>query len=512
MSSGQRDRTNQGAGRRDESPALVEFVTELKSAKLAFGHNRLSDLFTWLAVRRFAANGATIAFVLPAHSVIGRSASNFAHCLARSVTVSWIGNLSHLRRKLFDGVEAPACVVVAENRKPSGLDRAAVYRPLLSSLPGGRKNEIWSLLASSVDVRTIRSQDLQRGPNGWFVQSMLGEFDSRMHEALKTWSVMNHRTLGDFLDRSGLLISKGGSPTETGIHRKGRGDRNVQLHPLGRDELQSVKSDYRGWFSGNVILIPRSLNEATYHRDPVAYPSTFNAVISESQYRDSIDRPISAKSMPYLPTKFVGGFLNYVNSDVLKYFASLFGASYLMDKARLEKNDLLALPCPFADMRDPKLLALASSDSADSKILDAMNAGADFRAAFGEFADFRRYFANAQVPEGSFKPASAHARKVYLDRLVAEVQSSFGPKRAVKVSIKLASSRQTYVAIAFGRKPKLETSIVDVMGQFLGSSIVTYDPRTDTSLIVKSPTRHAWTIEQAVADAVALSREIRSSH
>jgi hypothetical protein len=510
MSGGQRDRTNQGVERRDESPALLEFVLELKSAKLAFGHNRLSDLFTWLAVRRFAAQGATIAYVLPAHSVIGRSASNFAHCLARNVTVSWIGNLSHLRRKLFDGVEAPACVVVAENRIPSGYDKAAVYRPLLTSLPGGRKNEIWSLLASSVDVRAIRSQDLQRGPNGWFVQSMLGEFDSRMHEALKTWSLMNHRTLGDFLDRSNLLISKGGSPSETGIVRKVLGHKKVQLHVLTRVDLQNVNPDYRGWFSGNVILIPRSLNEATYFRDPVAYPSTFNAVIPKSQYQNSIDRPISVKDMPYLSQDSVNGFLSYINSDVLKYFASLFGASYLMDKARLEKNDLLALPCPFTDMQDPKLLALRSSEFIDEGILDAMNAGADFKAAFSEFSDFRKYFANAQVPPGSFNAASERARKMYLDRLIAEVQASFGPAPTVKAAIKLASSRQIYVAIAFGKKPKLDTSIVDVTGKFLGNSIVTYHRQSDTSLIVKSPTRHAWTIDQAVADAVALSREIRS--
>lgn len=81
---------------------------ELKHAKLAFGHNRLSDLFTWLAVRHFAADGAAFAFVLPAKSPIGRAASNFAHCLATRATIGWMGNLLHLRRKLFDSAEAPA--------------------------------------------------------------------------------------------------------------------------------------------------------------------------------------------------------------------------------------------------------------------------------------------------------------------------------------------------------------------------------------------------------------------
>lgn len=511
MTGGQRDRTNQETDRRQESAAILSFAEELKGAKISFGQKRLSDLFTWLAVRRFVAEGATIGFVLPARSLIGRSASNFAHCLASEVTIRWIGNLSHLRRHLFDGTEAPACVVVAENRRPSSLDRTAVYRPLLSSLPGGRKNEIWSLLASSVDVQMIRSIDLQRGPNGWFTQSMLSEFDRRMHEALSTWSVMKHRTLGDFLKRCGLEMSKGGSPAETGIRRSALGDRSVQIHPLSRDELAIVTPDFRGWFSGNVILVPRSLTEATYRRDPVAYPSTFNAVIPASQYRDSVMKPIAEGEMPYFPRRFVDGFLEYLNSSVLRYFASLFGASYLMDKARLERSDLLSLPCPFTDMSDSKLLDLKSSQSVDDAILDAMEAGADFRAAFQEFNDFRKHFANAQVPPDSFMPVSETGRAVYLDRLLAELQSSFGYRPNVDASLEQASSRYTYVSITFSEKRKIDIATVDVTNQFLGSSIVRYDRQTDVCLIVKSPTRHAWTIDQAVADAVAVGREIRSS-
>jgi hypothetical protein len=118
---------------------------------------------------------------------------------------------------------------------------------------------------------------------------------------------MKHRTLNDFLERSGLEMSKGGSRAETGVHRRARNDKLVQIQRLNRDELSAVKPDFRGWFSGNVILIPRSLNEATYHCEPVAYASTFNAVIPASQYRDSIKGTIAEKAMPYMPAKFVKG-------------------------------------------------------------------------------------------------------------------------------------------------------------------------------------------------------------
>jgi hypothetical protein len=506
---GQKDRTNQNSNKREEGDALLEFADELKEAKLYFGQNRLSDLFMWLAVKRLAADGEAIALVLPARSLIGRSASKFAHCLARNVTVKWVGNLSHLRRKLFDGVEAPACVVVAINRRPTHIDKAEIYRPLLSSLPGGRKNEIWSLFSSTTEIRAIRSQDLQAGPNGWFVQAMLSELDRRLHEALRTWSVVNRRTLGDFLQRSGLLISKGGSFAETGIRRRSDQGRDAQIHSLNRADLTRVNPDFRGWFSGNVILIPRSLNEATYHRHPVAYPSTFNAVIPKDQYVDSIDGVLSEREMRYLPGRFVTGFLRYINSDVVKYFASLFGASYLIDKARIEKNDLLALPCPFNDLHDPQLLALGSSSDSDADILSAMNAGADFRSAFNEFSGFRKYFANAQIPPDSLASPTQRTQQRYLQRLKAELESSFGIESSMRASIERASSHQTYVRVSFGKRSG--TVRVDVKRQFLSGSIVVYDRQTDSSVIVKSPTKAAWTIDQAVTDALALSSEMRGS-
>jgi hypothetical protein len=214
--------------------------------------------------------------------------------------------------------------------------------------------------------------------------------------------------------------------------------------------------------------------------------------------------------MPYLPSRFVDGFLRYVNSSVLRYFASLFGASYLMDKARFEKNDLQALPCPFVDMNDADLLALESSTSVDEAILDAMKAGADFRAAFREFDQFRQHFANAQVPPDSQRPVSEAARETYVERLVAELQASFGSRREVNVRVD-NHDRKTFVSVGFGKKPPSGAGKIDVSGQFLGTSIVTYDSESDISLIVKSPTRHAWTIDQAVADAMAVSREIRSA-
>lgn len=509
MIGGQKDRTNASGKAQDESEAVKQFAAELLSERLAYGHNRLSDLFTWLAVRRYVATEGIVAFVLPARSLVGRGASNFSHCLASKVTVRWVGNLSHLRRKLFVGVEAPACVLVAQNREPDSRDRCDVYRPLLSSLPTGKRNEVWSLLSSSSEIQTIRSRDLESGPNGWFVHAVLGELDRRTYEALRDWSVMTHRTLGDFLRRSGLSISKGGSPNESGVERSKIGKKPVQLQALSQEQLLSVTDDFRGWFSGNAILIPRGFNGATYHREPLAYPSTFNAVIPEAQYRMALHGPIPRDEMPFLDGRAVRGFLSYVNSMLAQYFAALFGASYWMDKARLEKNDLLALPCPFLDTEDGNLLALGDMDSVDEAILDAMEAGTEFRSAFDEFVVFRRHFANAQIPTDAFNHATDDIQKRYRERLDSEIRSSIGRGSKLAISIRPDGESAMTVGIGLGKEPDFSALTPKQPRQFLANSIVAPAPSGDGYVLFKSAARQAWTLEQAVADATAVFRAIR---
>ncbi|WP_074447940.1 N-6 DNA methylase [Bradyrhizobium yuanmingense] len=511
MTGGQRDRSNRTGDRKETGADIEAFKAGLKTLRISYAHDRLCDLFTWLALLRLADRGAAVALVINAKSVIGRHANRFSHCLASRATIRWTGNLSHLRRKLFVGVEASAFVFVALNRPPTGTDRVETYRPLLSSLPTGRRREIWSLLASQSDIQVQRSQDLQRGANGWFTQTMLSEFDRRMREALEVWSVSEERTFGDFVQRSNLVISKGGSPKETGVARSDRTG-TAQAHPLSRSEFARVTAEYRGYYAGNVILIPRSMKEATFWPDPVAYPSTFNGLIPASQYEDLKRSARKLGHTEKFDPKLVAGLLAYLNSTVVKYFASLFGASFLMDQARLEKNDLLSLPCPFEGPNDESLLALGKVEDVDSAILDAMEAGSDFRKAFKEFAVFRRYFANAQIPKDSLKRPSSEAVKTYMTRLVAELQSSFDAKRKVRATTSHDGSERTYVIIAIGKREGAAPAPGHFEGQFLGNSLVTYDAELETSVIAKAPSRSAWTIDQAVADAAALSREIRGSH
>ena len=169
----------------------------------------------------------------------------------------------------------------------------------------------------------------------------------------------------------------------------------------------------------------------------------------------------------------------------------------------------MSLPCPFDDLDDRKLTELGNTGSVDDAILDAMDAGGDFRAAFEEFKAYRKHYANAQVPPGSFSPVSGEKRQKYLGRLRDELGASLGRTHDIRTSVRESGSRHAYVTVAFGIEPPTEPPEIDVTGQFLASSIVLHDRVGGTCLIVKSVARHAWTIEQAVTDAVAVTREMR---
>lgn len=506
---GQKDRLNGERSAESVDRETQLFADSLAPATMPIAHNRLSDLFLWLAKVRLAEKGGVIALILPARSLIGRQSDRFAHALARELTVRWVGNFSHLRRKLFPGSEAPACLVVATNTRPTQADRALVYRPLISSLPAGKRNEVWSLLASQSELDVQRSVDFQRGDNGWFRQAMLGGLDRRMSDALQMWSAERSATFGDFLRNSGLIISKGGSERETGIRRK----QEEGVKALTREQLPSVQPGFRGRFAGNVILVPRSMAAAAYFPDPVAYSSSYNAIIPEAQHLAFKERA-DANIVP-LPGDAVNSLLRYLDSGVLRYFASLFGATYLMDKTRFEKNDLLSLPCPYADMDSDAFRNLASVDDVDQTILQRMDAGDEFREAFFEFDTFRKEYANSQIPVDTMKRPADDIKELYRARLADEIAASFDRNRRIDVRVLDVSADQSDVVVDFvsGRLRDVLESLkpAELSGRFLSGSIVSVDRDRGFAAISKPAARFAWTLDQAVADALALRREIRRS-
>ncbi len=505
--SGQRDRSNERLRDRTAGGHAGTFKHGLKAAGIEVNHSRMADLFVWLAARKLARPEAVIALVLPTKSLVGRHADLFATHLAKQLSVVWVSNLSHLRRKLFVGVEAAATVMVAINRKPRSTDRAAIYRPLLPSLPGGRSNEVWRLLASPAEIRIRPSERIADGPNGWMSATMLSELDARMRDALSVYAATEKRTFGDFVRRSGLLISKGGSPSESGIHRAdGPELPPMPIYPLTPRRFLQVTAGYRGFFAGNSILMPRSMQMARYYPGPVAYSSTFNGIVPEEQYRRGLSGLGALRTDPMDP-RSVDALLAYLNSGVLRYFAALFGATYLIDGTRVEKRELLEMPCPFVDFHDSGFQQLAEAADVDAAILDALEAGTEFRASFREHRELRAGFGNSKVPGKSLLPPSQDELELYLDRLRPELQSALN----TPVSLERRTVGGTglgVVGIGLDTAPRAPAGSPPP-GKYIGSSMIEVDRTARCAWIYKSPLLYAWTIDQAVSDAIAVVRSLR---
>ena len=115
----------------------------------------------------------------------------------------------------------------------------------------------------------------------------------------------------------------------------------------------------------------------------------------------------------------------FLKSGVAEYFATLFGATYLMDGARMEKGDIGMLPCPFTSVDDPAFLALHELSDIDEAILDAMSAGQDLRHAVREFASFNKNYIDAQLPLNTFEIVDSSTVDLFLNRLQRELGGSF---------------------------------------------------------------------------------------
>lgn len=497
---------------RTRSPVRKDAVTEAFAGRLdktsePVAHGRLSDMFVWLAKKHLAAENGVIAFVLPARSLVARQSRSLPHAIARSMTLVSIGNLSHLRRKLFDGAEAPAMIVVVRNRLAEDTDHVAIYRPLLTSLPLGQKRDIWALFLAQADMQYMPVEDLRSGTSGWYEQTMLRTLDRRTRGALVVWARARTRTFGDFLQRSRLVLVRGASPAESGVSRRPPGsDRDVGVMAITREALDRAVPQYRSRFCGNIILVPRSMGQAEYYARPHAFASTYLAILPQAQQEDANFDPW-LDERHRLSNPVVNALLTYLNAPILQYFASLFGSGHLANTGRFEPQEFLSIPCPYESVDDPAFVAPGACEDADECILAAMKAGEEFRAACREFRNYRGQFGNASVPDGSFAEPEPEVVSDYLKRLEAEISAAL-PHRA-RVETELTRNGDTAVpsAIYLGFHRGHERPRPPTPGRFLSTSAVEAYGDGRAAVIWKSACRHAWTIEQAVADAQVVIRE-----
>ncbi|SCX28592.1 Type I restriction-modification system methyltransferase subunit [Agrobacterium sp. DSM 25558] len=502
--------------------AAIEFHTTLNERHYPISNKRLSELFIWKIKRDLLAVNGVMGVLISTRSFVSRSASAFPNAVASHFALAGIANLSHFRYRLFAEARSPTIAVFARNIEPHPMDEVWIYSPLLSSQPIGEKGHLWSIIANASDVETHRLRDLVRDPDGWFTHLILRPLDRRYARHIKLWTEKTSKSLGGFLEAWGLRMSRGGSPAQTGLPEKlllkanykqalGLEGFGFEAYPHMQLERYQIAKQFKALFSGNVLLIPRSMNDAVFIEKPVGFSSTFNAIYFPERIAGVAEK------------KLLSAMANYLLSDVASYFYALIGKSWILDHARLEKHDLEAVPFPIDGLGDSALDTLLAGDQSMITNLVSARMGLDvsFAASVKEYVEFRSGYEDSQLPTASLQRPNVDKLDRYQSMLSTQLVQRFGSLANVVVALQddLGDDYFAEILIKFGPPSDESTAAVASEmaltgagpGEFSPYSAISYDPSSNSVAVLKPWTRAAWTIEQAFADAQGISAAILHS-
>jgi hypothetical protein len=171
-----------------------------------------------------------------------------------------------------------------------------------------------------------------------------------------------------------------------GLEGLGFGDQ----YPHDEVARSNPTASFTKMFGGDIVLIPRHMNEVIFIQQPIAFNSSFNALYFGE------DAPARKRKIAALRS-----IARFLDSDVARYLYALFGKTRLLDRARFERNDLTEIPFPFADTGDSSLTQISDLNEDDLTRCFADKVGLDktFSNAVREYANFRRGYEDAQISE-----------------------------------------------------------------------------------------------------------------
>jgi len=310
---------------------------------------------------------------------------------------------------------------------------------------------------------------------------------------------------------NGLRMSRGGSPAQTGLPdllllkagslaQLGQEGFGFSSYPHEDLKQHDIKSSFQRLFSGNVLLVPRSMNDIRFVERPIGFSSTFNAIHFE---RGNVD---AARQ------RVLEALARYLSSNVAKYFYAITGKSWLLDRARLEKNDLEAIPFPVVMPDDEFLGALLSGreTAITQAVADRMGFDDFFCQSVHEYSEFRCGFEDAQLPERSLSPPTKEVVDRYGRMFARSLSEALGGRAKLEVQTGLSKDLKHfgYMLVRLeisGMKHEAKTDIPsprpDAPVTFTPHSRITYEATTNTILVTKPWTYAAWTLERAFSDA-----------
>lgn len=515
----------------------IEDVTPLFEQQYATNSARVdaseaAEFTFWRNVDQFLQPGGITAMVLPTKSLMGPSASRFPQALSQTTELIGVANLSHLRYVLFSNARQAACVLLTRNQKPNSASTFWVYSPTRTNLIGPVKGDPWFINTDQSRMETLRQQEVvlaEQAGVKWFELLMLRSVDRHIKRYLEDSVSIGRRiiSLKVLLKKVNAQLKRGGSPAQTGLplslifgadkHK----DNNIRMKPgvhlLNQIDAQRSlfqSEDYRtmsaqpDWldyvpeffvrpFSGNCLLVPRSMVDLAYASTPIAFNSSVNAIFFTE------NSPTGKQAR----RDFLVALGLFFESSVAKYLFALFGQLWILDRTRLEKNNIIEMPVPFTGVDDPMVAQFLNATDADRTelVCDRFQLSGVFLKAVKEYLTFRAQYEDGGVPAQSIVPPDLHDLTLYKEALAFVLRPISMGNTMIDVSPRKLTNDVIAVSVTFSGQTPFNLLTEDTLGA--GISMV-FDANLGQVLYTKPAEKFRWTVEAAHADCAMLIEKL----
>lgn len=483
----------------------------------------------WLVLDRYLRKGGVAAQVVPTKSLVSPSAKRFPFHLAQLTEVLGVFNLTHLRYVLFANARQAASVLLLRKNPPKPSSQTCVFSPTRAHLPGPVESSgPWMISYDVSQVQHFQQRTLAEGGDRWFETIMLRPVDRHIRQYMSDRVALGQAlSLRQFLQSYGMEIRKGGSPAQTGLEsveicgadkfkgndfRKRAGVESIDVHEqtelvqrlapagLASGWEERARSQFHRRFSGKVLLIPRSMQDLAYADEPLAFNSSVNSIFfstlpSNRKERDDHRRVLMA----------IG---RYLDSEIARYLIAITGRLWMLDRTRLEKNDLLDLPLPFLSLADGLIDDVLNEDAkvVTASLMERFGLSGALSDAVREYGQFRKRFEDGQVPPSfSHRPTdddlSSYEKALAI--VLRPISDGMASVRVVErpdelTIFRVAINLSGQVDMNELRRSTHETA------DFSESMALRYNDLQTILEIRKPAEKFRWTVESAYTDGAAI--------
>lgn len=415
------------------------------------GDKQAAELFTWKAYEEHLSDGGALSLLLPLKSLVNAFSDGFTQALRENTKIVGIADFAHLRYALFrrggarfakiSGSASPknarqaAAGVLVRKGRPTTDQQFWSFRPLRPTQPASRNGRLWNLVHDWTQVHWHRQADVDG--RAWRRVFTCSAIDRRMLEYIdRQISEQRVATLKRLQEDVGLEFR---IEVDQNLDRKfvlsaDRRSRNYwrsQLGlvdsliptrsaavPLPKSQIRKSPDSSRPFVMGNVVLMPRTCEEAVFVEQPVA--ASFMVVACFPK--------LAGKPLPRAHKSFLQALAAYMSTRTFRYLCFVSGRRMTIDRANIELSSATSLPWPFKGLKDPCLAEFLglSRKGREAMIGKMLGLSQRYQQVIREFSEFREDFSDGGTPAGAVREVSENELGLYRDMLLTEIDGGKG--------------------------------------------------------------------------------------